>query len=133
MSREILFRAKRVSNGMWAEGDLNHCILIGAAHICSIEGNLSITTHRVDSQTICQYTGLTDKHGRRYEGDIFQADDGENMQRYIIAWNEDSLEWSAECITDPEGTLPLSEFKLSEIEVIGNIFDNPELLEGGAG
>lgn len=33
------------------------------------------------------------------------------MQRYIIAWDEDSLEWSVQCIGDPDGTLPLCEFK----------------------
>lgn len=46
-------------------------------------------------------------------------------------WNEDFLEWSAECIGDPDGTLPLSEFRVGDIEVIGNIFDNPELLDNG--
>lgn len=81
-------------------------------------------------ETICEYTGLTDKNGKRFEGYIFQASDGDYVQRYVISWNEDSLEWSAECIGNPDGTLPLSEFKVGEIEVIGNIFDNFELLEG---
>ena len=129
--REILFRAKRLNDGAWVEGDLSRCVLVGETHIGRIEENLSTTTHRVEPETVCQYTVLTDKNGRRFEGDVFQASDGDYIQRYIIAWNEDSLEWSAECVGDPEGTLPLSEFRVGEIEVIGNIFDNPELLRCG--
>ena len=140
--KNILFRAKRKDNEEWVEGFYFCMVHDDGRHIhhfiLPLGADLSIGTPiekiqvEVYHVTVCTYTGLTDENGRRYEGDIFQADDGENMQRYIIAWNEDSLEWTAECITDPEGTLSLSEFKVSEIEVIGNIFDNPELLEGGA-
>lgn len=129
MVREILFRGKHIHaapqnehlDGTWIYGYLSNTNFIYSPEL---EGEFLI-----DPETVCQYTGLTDKNGRRYEGDIFQASDGDYIQRYIITWNEDSLELSAECITDPEGTLPLSEFRVSEIEVIGNIFDNPELVE----
>lgn len=140
--REILFRGKRVDNGEWIRGDLITTPFIRNETQQNIIYILDITKadydcfedltedngiFEVDPSTVCQYTGLTDKNGRRFEGDIFQASDGDYIQRYIITWNEDSLEWSAECIGDPDGTLPLSEFKVGEIEVIGNIFDNPEL------
>lgn len=130
MEREILFRAKHIHaipelkhfDGRWVYGYLSD-----ENHINSpeLEGEFLI-----DHKTVCQYTGLTDKAGRRFEGDIFQASDGDYIQRYVITWNEDSLEWSAECIGNPDGTLPLCEFKVGEIEVIGNIYDNPELLRG---
>lgn len=129
MNREFLFKGKHIHalpqnkhlNGKWIEGYLSD-----KNHINSPELGGKFL---VDESTVCQYTGLTDKNGRRYEGDIFQASDGDYIQRYVITWNEDSLEWSAECIGDTDGTLPLSEFRISEIEIIGNIFDNPELLE----
>lgn len=144
MAREILFRAKRIDDGEWIEGCVLRDGLTGKYYfknkndclddnLYEVEGNnedgfLQFKAYEVDPETVCQYTGLTDKSGRKYEGDIFQASDGDYIQRYIIVWDEDSLEWSAQCIGDPDGTLPLSEFRVSEIEVIGNIFDNPELI-----
>lgn len=127
-TRENLFRGKHIHvlpeneylDGRWVYGYLSD-----ERHINSpeLEGEFNVAP-----ETVCQYTGLTDKNGRKYEGDIFQASDGEYIQRYVIAWDENSLEWSAQCIGNPDGTLPLSEFRVSEIEVIGNIFDNPELI-----
>lgn len=125
MSREILFRGKQIDNEEWEVGGV-----FSSKDYTGIIVN-AMRWVEVDPETVCQYTGLQDKSGKRFEGDIFQASDGEYIQRYIIKWNEDSLEWSAECIGDPDGTLPLSEFRVEEIEVIGNIFDNPELLEVG--
>lgn len=82
----------------------------------------------IDQDTVCECTGLSDANGRRFEGDIFQADNGDCVQIYIIVWDEKCLEWYAECIGDPDGSLPLCEFRVDEIEVIGNILDTPELL-----
>lgn len=82
-------------------------------------------------ETVGQYTGLKDKYGGKFDGDIFQADDDECIQRYVIAWDNDSLEWQAHSTTDLFCTLSLSEFRAEDIQVIGNIFDNPSLLEGG--
>lgn len=151
MDREILFRAKRVSNGMWVEGDLTRCILVGEAHICRIEDNLSITTHRVDPQTICQYTGLTDKNGRKiFEGDIVKLIllDGEvrylkvsikSVERKILCHPDFDdevskveitgivFEWNEYELFPCTDTYGVTDYKM--MEVVGNIFDNPELLE----
>lgn len=143
MSKEHLYRAKRVNwrelpkEEWWVEGNLitnerdETKAYIG--YLFDVRNGVveDFDIVEVIPETVCEYMGLTDKNGRRFEGYIFQASDGDYIQRYVIMWNKDSLEWSAECIGNPDGTLPLSEFRVGEIEVIGNIFDNPELLEGG--
>lgn len=131
MGREILFRGKRKDNGKWVEGyyQQRYDAFENIQHLIFLAKSYTVWEYaEVDPKTVCQYTGLTDNNGRRFEKDIFQASDGEYIQRYKITWSEDFLEWSAECIGDPDGTLPLSEFRVGEIEVIGNIFDNPELI-----
>ena len=137
--REILFKAKRTDNGEWAEGyyckrktgyydnigfheEYKDCIIV-------LFSSGGITWVDIDPETLCQYTGLADKDGKKWQGDIFEASDGEFIQRYFIQRNEYELQWYAECITTPDYSMPLCEFKAEEIDVIGNIFDNPELLE----
>ena len=127
--REILFRAKGQTSDKWYEGLLTRL----DQSICHIKDN-RLNEWICDSKTVCQYTGLTDKNGRKiFEGDIFQANDSECLQKYAVVWNEESLEWTADCVGDLEGMLSLSEFEKEEIDVIGNIFDNPELLGVKAG
>lgn len=143
MSREHIYRAKRVNwrelpkEEWWVEGALfegkeNSYIFTNVKVTDKWENSeigADVIGYLIDPETVCEYTGLTDKNGGRFEGGVFQASDGDYIQRYIIAWNEDSLEWSADCIGNPDGTLPLCEFKVGEIDVIGNVFDNPEILE----
>lgn len=143
MSREHIYKAKRMNwrelpkEEWWVEGNLitnerdKSKAYIG--YLFDVRNGVveDFDIVEVIPKTICEYTGLTDKNGKRFEGYIFQASDEDYIQRYVITWNKDSLEWSADCIGNPDGTLPLSEFRVSEIEVIGNVFDNPELLEGG--
>lgn len=119
MSDRYLCKAKRIYNGEWIEG----------YYIRTEQGD-----YIVSDGIVCgdNNTGLTDKNGKRWQGDIFEASDGEFIQRYFIQWNEYELQWYAECVTTPDDSIPLCEFRVEEIDVIGNIFDNPELLEGGA-
>lgn len=151
MSREILFKAKRVNwreltkEEWWVEGNLvwsNDSFEEYRAIIIPKENSDMFTKsenddlgfekwYLVDPETVCQYVGLTDEDGKRYEGDIFQADNGECTQIYIIVWDKHCLEWYAECVGDPDGNLPLCEFRVDEIEVIGNVFDNLNLLLKG--
>lgn len=143
--REILFRGKRVDNGEWVEGHLIWCedgrarILPSNTDIFCYEMDESIiqtVAHRVIPETVGQYTGLTDKNGAKiFEGDICRN----NHNIYLIVWNMHG--WQCKKIgSDFSLTLGCSfplwqwdnckENGYRTLEVIGNIHDNPELLEG---
>ena len=133
--REILFKAKRKDNGKWVEGDAIHePIGMSIRH----EKNGMSVRVPVDPDTICQFTGLTDKNGKRiWENDIvtitLECDD------YLIPSETGIVEYSYGQyelkVKAPDGQEAYSNLinKLSEapfeIEKLGNIFDNPDLLE----
>ena len=135
VNREILFRAKSLKSGTWTQGYLFRCW--ERAYIAWGMVNDNADMIEVDPETVCQYTGLTDKNGRKiFEGDICK--DSENIVR--ILWN-DKHQWGVEILkTDnvlSRGLIfPLWQYDNCKengyrtLEVIGNIFDNPELLEG---
>jgi uncharacterized phage protein (TIGR01671 family) len=136
--REILFRGKDISFGDWIEGDLirNDSICYPAVFIGCIEASrnrydeLSVDGHylpQVDPETVGQYTGLKDKNGKRiFEGDVVKAADTNDADLVgevvfnACAWLVSGTNWLD------------SLFRANEVhvlEVIGNIHDNPELLE----
>ena len=85
------------------------------------------------SKTVCQYTGLIDKNGRKiFEGDIVKhycnSDNPEKFDIGVISWNEKKCNFyrTRNGSSDLYGIANYCIY-----EVIGNIFDNPELLEGG--
>ena len=136
MEDRYLFKAKRIDNGEWVQGALfngeSHCI-IGqeikfspyTEHECKIVG------YEVDKDTICQCTGLKDKNGKLiWENDVVRDEQG---NFYKAFWQNNYYQFSWVCVkTDVFliGTKwDLWSIKSFEIEVIGNIFDNPELLE----
>lgn len=139
--REILFRGKRKNNGEWVYGSLVHrteyyggnCddyfILQGGEFDYDI-----YDAFEVDPETVCQFTGLTDKNGVKiWENDVvFVTDDNGCSGQVDTGVGEiDFLEglWYI------SGSVQNSLYdidKCFQIEVIGNIFDNPELMEGGA-
>lgn len=139
MSREILFRGKRIDNGEWVEGiPINTHIgtfiyFDENPHYCSQYGYMEIDNLAlVIPETICQYTGLTDKNGKPiFDGDILFAHLDDVFQDDItyvkITWN--GFSW---CIRESTEDDVITKWDCDNFEVISNIFDNPELLEGGA-
>lgn len=134
MSREILFRGKHIHttdsnghlNGTWVHGYLSDKSYINDK---SLEGEFF-----VDKNTICQYTGLTDKNGKKiFEGDIVRY--GEICGEVKFGLHESN--WQI-CkynqgfyIEFPEESLYRKELGYWEnkVVVIGNIYDSPKLLE----
>ena len=85
--------------------------------------------YEVQANTICQYTGLTDKDGKKiWENDIVTVPG--DKEPCLIGWDEYCARWS---ITQYGSYMyDFDNFDGVELEVLGNVFDNPEILEGGA-
>lgn len=131
MEDRYLFRAKRKDNGEWIFGNLIQTD-DGVYIIQNYVPQHSIKNCEVDPSTVCQCTGLKDKNGKLiWENDIIECKDGKhNFQTQI--------EWDAYCAgfifqdteTSAVGLDAITANGLySESKVVGNIFDNPELLE----
>ena len=127
--REILFRGKHKSSGKWCEGNL-HIDKQGIAIITPDDTPLGCYG-QVDPDTVGQYTGLTDKDGKKiFEGDIVKL-------RLLAA----KMEWKGVC-EYRNGAFGLAWQYAgeryctfagtcnAEYEVLGSIHDNPELMEG---
>ena len=123
--REILFRGKQADSGKWVYGfisGLNNDEYGIPMTMNDTEGLCDIIVNPI---TVGQYTGLTDKNGRRvFEGDICWFYGGEH---YGGNWETSAVI----AITDMTNFTIMQYFYDAEyFEVIGNIHDNPELLEG---
>ena len=130
--REILFRGKRLNNREWKFGSYAYQYGCHEILLESCEGEYGFDHYEVDPATVCQYTGLKDKNGKRiFEGDVLRITD-----RYGKALN-----WTVEFRRGGFfGKHPNCDFYWSvgdlkgyTVEVVGNIHDNPELLVGGNG
>ena len=128
--RELIFKAKRMDNGEWVEGLVT--IMWGQYHIINpMDEN---TAYPIDTETICQYTGLTDKNGNKiWENDICYNVIDKCVICYGIYDNNSYCEEHMGFYINWEKLKNKYRqdigYWTSEIEVIGNIFDNPELLE----
>ena len=132
--REIKFRGKRIDNGEWVyryyfieERDIEDGIIW--RDIPQIQQRYGDHYQYFDviPETIGQYTGLIDKNGREiYEGDIVRIDDlgigivDYEEGRFAMRRREERFCWPVYCRIDHSPFVP---------EVIGNIYENPELLE----
>ena len=131
--REILFRGKRTINGDWVYGDFVHGnerkSLRDSIFVYDSETQ-SFNDYKINPSTLGQYTGLTDKNGKRiFEGDIVKTDKfSEPNKQYIIKYD---LQFGA-FIGQDRYNLYFVTFDgdSGEFEVIGNIHDNPEILKG---
>lgn len=134
--REILFKAKRLDNGEWVEGyyyPVTAPIMGCIGYFINVGGYEAV---EIDPETVCQYTGLTDANGVKiFEGDIVSTD----IERpYLIVEFRDGC-FMFNCndggedyydIMLPILNEPQTQYKYGE--VIGNIFENHELMKGGA-
>lgn len=126
--REILFRGKRTNNGEWVQGYPCHYGWIGKEKDYIIPDYASaLYTAEIDPETVGQYTGLTDTNGRKiFEGDIVWDSYDEDYGK--VKWDNDTARFIITCSTF---TINLNSVWGEELEIVGNIYDNPELLKGG--
>lgn len=145
MDREILFKGfhpckngfekvfvngERIK-GLWVEGAyMPHYYSSRYGKISAIFVNDDILgkTYRypVIPETVGQYTGLTDKNDKKiFEGDIVTYKE----KIYTVDWCDDCVSFVLPCINYPELETDFRPFYGTDLEVIGNIHDNPELLE----
>ena len=131
--REILFRGKRADNGEWVDGFYT---CVADVHYISsgifdslINGIINTRGYKVLPETVGQFTGLYDKNGRKiFEGDIvnYYNGDGE-FSPYEVRWQNSGF--SVLMNGNPDLFDELDDYFSRHCEVIGNIYDNPELLK----
>lgn len=120
MAREIKFRAKSL-DGIWEYGDLN--LRCNHPHIHNLIG----AKIYIDQDTVGQFTGLYDKNGKEiYEGDIVKTDVSIVRHKKNKKYRNFAIRYDAPRFWNGYDTLLMSEWRM---EVIGNIYDNPELLK----
>ena len=146
--REIVFRGKRIDNGEWVEGAyMPHYYSTRYGKVAAIFTNDDVLckTYRfpVDPSTVGQYTGLKDKNGKRiFEGDMLKPFD-DDIDKMVVEFHHGTF---VLCLYGERGYMgesggwifegnygviecePLSSYG-EDIEIIGNIHDNPEMLE----
>ena len=154
--REILFKAKRIDNGEWVVGQYVNTCYPGkdkeTGHFIVVYPN---KYHEIYTSTICQFTGLCDKNGEKiWENDIFKFNDEVwesfytscgteydscEVENYgVVGYYKETARYdfcrykynenSVEAELHENHDIEFADF-VSGLEVIGNIFDNPELLQ----
>ena len=139
-----LYKAKRLDNGEWVTGSLltcedGTCKIATSLLEVKTNGPILVCAYDVDRDTICQGTGLRDKNGNLiWENDILH-----NGNYFVVKWNESCSRF--DIVLNNSNNIPIGKWepmicdwktsdfkeyrKAVDYEVIGNVFDNPELLE----
>lgn len=135
--REILFKAKRKENGRWVEGyyQKRYDLLGNEEHFIFTTSSYTAWEYaEIDPETLCEYTGLTDKNGNKiWENDI--CDKKEPHPKIVMQYHGDwTMDYSYAIKKKPHTAycnlgFYVSDMNINCVEVIGNIFDNPELLQ----
>lgn len=149
MNREILFKAKRKDNGKWVEGyyiyhikrticpfgdsikpeDEQHVIMQDDFSDWNMPRNTVV--YEIDTDTLCQYTGLTDKNDKKiWENDIVKVSTNKGNTLCEARYADNVAQFQLWQFTTLPRTATVLNLGNYEEKVIGNIFDNPELLEG---
>ena len=149
MNREILFRAKKVDGGEWVEGYVVQRHVEWFIYDIKNADTCRQNSYLVDSDTICRYTGLTDKNGKKiWENDILMCHDNpvdlvkavfgefnvievesEEVIDSVIGWHYETIPTDALSKCEPFCySMPLTEdyVKRCKMKVIGNIWDKSE-------
>lgn len=153
MTREIIFKAKRIDNSEWVEGyyykisETTYCFKEDyerkpvPEHHYILQERMTdwglpnqMIQIEIDPETLCQFTGLCDRNGNRiWENDI--CDRKEPYPEIVKMYNGDwTLDYSYSCGKDYGYcycNLGFYTVERKEVGVIGNIFDNPELVKEG--
>ena len=129
--REILFRGKRMDNGDWVYGYYVHIGPVSCQRTYIIpEYASALYVNEVDPSTVGQYTGLKDKNGKRiFEGDIAKVLQGKDKDIAYVGFENGAFMLYPKTGNIYERTLWEYWYNDWDVEVIGNITDNPELLE----
>ena len=135
MTDRYLFRGKRADNGEWVYGGIYHQPKdeVKDENFYIIGGSLNDVgcAYEVIPETVGQCTGLKDKNGKLiYEDDIliFTNDDGEKTP-YEVQWSEKYAGYVIAMRNGAVDTMDGWDEYYQYFEIIGNIHDNPELLE----
>lgn len=147
--REIIFRGRRIDNGEWVEGayckhdTVKACTSTDAPktkHLILVDGFYgrglvsALIGREVDPATVSQFTGLYDKNGKRiWDGDICQIKDHPLIYNapFVVEWEDFVYNgWTWRDLDEDGEVFSFTSGAAKICEVIGNKWDNPELLGG---